>query len=117
MPDDLQTKWDIWLEDLPVINSRPIPRRLVNLDKGPPTASTLHGFCDSSSVTYGVAIYLRTEYSDGTAHSALVVATARVLPVQPITIPKAELLAAYLLAKLLAHTLNLLNIPVGTTFA
>ncbi len=117
VPDNLQQRWDTWLSDLPHINAHPVPRRMTHPSKDSPTSSALHGFCDASIVAYGAAVYLRTEYSDGSIHTALVSAKARVLPVRPITIPKAELQGAHLLAKLLHHIANLLDIPIGSCFA
>ncbi len=78
------------------------------------TSVSLHGFCDASSVAYGAAVYLRTH---GSTHTTLVIAKAHVLSVKPITIPRAELLGAHLLAKLLSHTCSVLAIPSGLVHA
>ncbi len=116
VPEDIRDRWDTWIHDLPSVNSLAIPRRL-----SPSQSSTvfqsLHGFCDASSVAYGVAIYLRTVSESGSISTTLVIAKARVLPVKPITIPRAELLGAHLLAKMLSHTSLLLEIPPSQVFA
>ncbi len=107
VPEDLRLRWDTWITDLPAINAHPVPRRLC------PSPSTLqeqlHGFCDASTVAYGAAIYLRTIHADGTTTTTLVMAKARVLPVHPITVPRAELTGAVLLAELLCHCSRLLD--------
>ncbi len=109
IPDDMAVSWSTWVEDLPSLNSHSIPRRL----SYPASQHTdeLHGICDASSCAYGASIYLRASAQDGSTHVTLLTAKARVLPVKPVTIPKAELLGAHLLAKLLHHTSEVLDIP------
>ncbi len=110
IPDDMAVSWSTWVEDLPSLNSHSIPRRL----SYPASKHTdeLHGFCDASSCAYGGAsIYFRASAQDGSTHVTLLTAKAQVLPVKPVTIPKAELLGAHLLAKLLHHTSEVLDIP------
>ena len=116
VPEDIEVKWKAWLADLPTILAHPIPRRLSNSSSSS-VSKTLHGFCDASTLAYGAAIYLRTTHEDGSISVSLVTAKARVAPVKPITIPKAELLGAHLLAKLLRHTADILGITQGCTFA
>jgi len=116
VPEDIKSAWETWIADLPAINNLAIPRRL-NSSNSRPMFTSLHGFCDASSVAYGAAIYLRTIAEDGTTSITLVVAKARVLPVKPITIPRAELLGAHLLAKMLVHTGKLLDIQPSQIFA
>ncbi len=116
VPDDIKDRWDTWIHDLPSVNSLAIPRRL-SPSQRKTVFQSLHGFCDASSVAYGVAIYLRSVSEDGSISTTLVIAKARVLPVKPVTIPRAELLGAHLLAKMLSHTSSLLEIPPSQVFA
>jgi len=116
VPDDIQLLWETWIADLPTIHEFAIPRRL-NPSNSKPLISQLHGFSDASKVAYGAAIYLRTVNEDGSISTTLVVAKARVLPVKPVTIPRAELLGAHLLARMLTHTGKLLGIPDTHLFA
>ncbi len=108
VPEAVNTKWQQWLSDLPVIHNHPVPRKLFPHSSAPDIK--LHGFCDASSVAYGAAIYARTISPDQSVHTVLVIAKARVLPTKPMTIPKAELSGAHLLAKLLCHTLHLFDL-------
>ena len=77
----------------------------------------LHGFSDASSMAYGEAVYLRIMHENMTTSVSLITAKARVLPVKAITIPRAELTAAHLLAKLLEHVAKLLHISQAQIFA
>ncbi len=115
VPEDMAESWATWVEDLQSVNGHAIPRRL-SLPSGP-HSEELHGFCDASSYAYGVSIYLRASSPDGSIHVSLVTAKSRVLPVKPVTIPKAELLGAHLLARLLSHTSSVMDIPLGQIHA
>ncbi len=108
VPPDIKDKWNAWTLEIPKILSHAISRRLTS--QGKPVFVSLHGFSDASSMAYGAAVFLRAVQEDGSISSALVVAEARVLPVKHTTIPRAELLGAHLLAKLLAHTSNILQV-------
>lgn len=72
----------------------------------------LHGFADASSYAYGVCIYL---VAKGTSeiNSSLVIAKSRIGPVEPLTIPRMELQAATMLAKLMNETKEALNLNIA----
>ena len=61
---------------------------------------TLEGFCDASSLAYGAVVYLRIETPIDTV-VRFVTAKTRVAPLHNRTIPRLELLAALLLARLI----------------
>ncbi len=115
IPEDLLQQWQAWTSDLPAIHDHPIPRFMLTCSSSD-SHVTLHGFCDASSVAYGVVIYARIEAPDSISTS-LVVAKARVLPTRPITIPKAELSGALLLAKMLKPTIDILHLPLSSAHA
>ncbi len=88
VPDDLRALWRTWVDDLHSANYHPVPRRLTKLSGV--CLEELHGFCNASLVAYGAAIYLRSDYKDKSITTSLITAKARVLPVHPVTIPRAE---------------------------
>jgi len=116
LPPEMEDTWNSWLQDLPIIGSHPIPRRFFP-GAGDVRSTTLHGFSDASEKAYGAAIYLRIMCADGSTYSCLVTAKSRVLPIKHTTVPRAELLAAHLLARLLTHIATLLDVPLHSTFA
>jgi len=54
----------------------------------------MHTFVDSSQEAYGAACYVRHIYKDGTVTCCLVASKSRVPPLQALTIPRLELMAA-----------------------
>ena len=69
-----------------------IPRCLKN-----PTSDeemTMHTFVDSSQEAYGAACYARYLYKDGTVTCCLVASKSHVAPLQDVSIPRLELMAA-----------------------
>ena len=69
-----------------------IPRCLRN----PTTVEekTIHTFVDSSQEACGAACYVRHLYKDGTLTCRLVASKSRVAPLQAVSIPRLELMAA-----------------------
>ena len=119
LPEELLPIWEQWVHDIPAITSHPIPRRYTSNDNAV-CHSELHGFSDASKDAYGAVVYLRQTHKDGTISIAMVIAKAKVAPLKGLTIPRAELLAAYLMAKLLnysAQTLHITNTTAWTDSA
>lgn len=63
----------------------------------------LHGLGHASQRAYGSAAYLCAESEDGYRVSYLVMAKSRMAPSKRVTLPRLELLAAYITAKLLDY--------------
>ena len=77
----------------------------------------LHGFCDASEVVYGAVVYLRMTDSTGDVQTSLVTSKTKVAPIKRLTIPRLELCGAQLLAQLLHHVQQVLEIPLNSVFA
>ena len=60
----------------------------------------LHGFSDASERAYAAVVYLRIEYLSGEVDTKFITSKAKVAPIKRQSIPRLELLAACLLAKL-----------------
>lgn len=86
------------LNDLKNINTLTIPRWLGSTGN----CIELHGFADASEKVYACCVYLRNKNDDGTIMSRLIAAKTKLAPVtKNITLPRLELCAAELLAKLI----------------
>ena len=70
--------------------------------------STLQGFCDASCRAYAAVVYLRIETLNG-IHVRFVAAKTHVAPISGQTIPRLELLAALLLARLITNVFKALE--------
>ncbi|PFX12674.1 hypothetical protein AWC38_SpisGene23328 [Stylophora pistillata] len=87
-----------WFNKMPALYSLKVPRCL----RDPTTIEemTMHTFVDSSQEAYGAACYVRHLYKDGTVSSRLVASKSRVAPLQAVSIPRLELMAAVVGLKL-----------------
>ena len=108
-PVDLQQLWKNWIGELPTITSHPVPRRHT-LNSSPVIFKSLHGFADASNMAYGAVVNLRQVHEVTSVSISLVLSKARVAPLKVLTTPRAELVAAYLLSKLLTYISKLLDL-------
>ena len=99
VPEDINKKWNKWIENLEKIKAVTVPRSAVN--GGEDTNLVIHGFSDASKVAVCAAVYL-VETWDNNATSRLLVAKSRIAPLE-LSIPRKELVAAHLLSKLMKH--------------
>ncbi|XP_062713178.1 uncharacterized protein LOC134290149 [Aedes albopictus] len=70
----------------------------------------VHGFSDASEAAYGACLFLRSISSDGSCSVRLLMSKSKVAPVDTKSIPRLELCAAHLLAKLLVHAMDSVEI-------
>ncbi|XP_058128539.1 uncharacterized protein LOC131292818, partial [Anopheles ziemanni] len=97
VPDDLQRKWDIFCEQLAKLQNFTITRFAFIAGYH---QAELHCFTDASEAAYGACIYIRSETSDGSVQVSLLTSKSKVAPLKPVTIPRLELCAALLGARL-----------------
>lgn len=98
--DEENSIWVVWLKSLNDIKECRVPRCLT--PKGDKyTSVELHAFCDASLQAYASAIYIRFARVNAPAHTSLVLARARVAPLKPLSVPRLELQAALLGARLI----------------
>ncbi|XP_052749744.1 uncharacterized protein LOC128200404 [Galleria mellonella] len=98
-------EWQLWLLELQKVSDFRLPRWLFTDMCDKQADLELHIFCDASSKAYASVAYLRVKMSDGSWHVAFVLARAHVAPLKVMSIPRLELQAALLGARL-AHTLK-----------
>ena len=100
LDEELTLRYSSWLSDLLKVKCIPIERRYVPNSEENAISLQIHGFGDSSEVTYAAVVYLRIETSEG-AYTQLVMSKTRVAPLAKQTIPRLELLAALILSSLI----------------
>ncbi|GFW08024.1 uncharacterized protein TNCV_2977931 [Trichonephila clavipes] len=97
LPDTINREWRQFVESLQVVNDININRCIV-LEQ--PEVIELHGFSDASQSAYGAVVYCKSITSDRKMLVHLIASKSRVAPTKQTTIPRLELCAAVLLAKL-----------------
>ena len=116
VPLPIYDDWLQWRSELHLLSNKHIPR--CYFDKRSQIATVqLHGFSDASENAYAAVIYLRMIDTFGKVQISLVTAKTKVAPIKKLTIPRLELCGAYLLAQLLSHVKNVLEIPLSNVFA
>lgn len=86
-----------WLKNLSDLNSVKIPRRFGNVIEK--SAISFHSFSDASVLAYAAALFIRVEVGDN-VEVQLIGAKSRIAPTKDTTIPRLELLAATISARL-----------------
>ncbi|XP_074028527.1 uncharacterized protein [Leptinotarsa decemlineata] len=102
-PIDVSNKWEMFKAELPKLREIQIPRQIITFGG---KAYELVGFCDSSLKGYCGVVYVRTTFTNPEAKTYLVCSKSKVAPLKPVTIPRLELCAAVLLAKLMEFLLD-----------
>jgi hypothetical protein len=92
-------KWNAVISELEQANFVQMPRCYFRLDCKPEMVE-LHAFSDASSKAYAAVVYVRSIYPDGHVQTRLLASKTKVAPIKAQTIPRLELLGAYILARL-----------------
>ena len=112
LPSQLQTKWLQWKAELPELSQFTIPRCL---RKPNPKEIDLHVFSDASEKAYATVAYLVCHYpSEILPTSCLIAAKSRVAPVKAITIPRLELMGAFLSTRVAKAIVQVLSVATTT---
>ena len=97
LPTSLREQWNQLLQTIPHLFHIKVPRKVICADA---VTVQLHGFCDSSQAAYGACLYIRSTDSNNQTFCELLCSTSKVAPIKQLSIPRLELCAAVLLAKL-----------------
>lgn len=106
--EDITNGWQQFYQGLKQVADISIPRWLGTTTQ---SKTQLHVFCDASLKAYGAVVYARTTSSDNAATTALITAKSKVADLQSVNIPRMELSAAHLGAKLATRVADVLQIP------
>ncbi|XP_037822286.1 uncharacterized protein LOC119610934 [Lucilia sericata] len=102
IPSDINEKWLEYRSTLSEFSNIKIPR-WINVSKD--FKLELHCFCDASTVAYAAAIYCRV-ITPNEIFVHLLQAKSKISPIKTVSIPRLELCAATLLAKLSERVKN-----------
>lgn len=106
------TKWLIWLRNLKGIDECKIPRHCMPVTDEL-IKTDLHIFCDASLEAFAAAAYLRSETRSRGVLVSLIMSKSRVAPVKPMTVPRLELQAALLGARMARTIVDELEIEIS----
>ena len=100
VPEQVKSRWEQWRTELQVLEKFSIPRCYKPEDFGQVVGTELHHFSDASTKGYGQCSYLWQENDKGQVHCSFVIGKARVTPLKSVTVPRLELTAAVVSAKI-----------------
>ena len=90
-----------------------VPRCLCHRDCSELTSTELHVFSDASADAYGAVAYARCTYDSETLSCNLICAKTKVAPLESVSIPRLELMAAVLALNLATSVAPVLGITVS----
>ncbi|XP_055623180.1 uncharacterized protein LOC129766628 [Toxorhynchites rutilus septentrionalis] len=105
--DSIRAKWETYCSELKHISSYRVNRYAFL----PNSTVQLHTFADASQQAYGACIYGRSTDSEGHVHVQLIASKTKVAPLKRITIPRLELSAAVLAARLHKRVTVAMDMP------
>ena len=113
MAEQSRTAWRRWLEELHYLSRVRVSRCYQPKRTARPPIAQLHHFCDASQQAYGAVSYLRTTTEDGVHHVSFVCGKAKLAPSKRLTIPRLELCAAVMAAKLEGQLKEALDLQIS----
>lgn len=76
----------------------------------------MHEFSDAFSYPYAAVVYLKVISKSGRATISLIAGKSKVAPVKPMSVPRLELSAAVLLARLINFIRQFVPIPASSCY-
>ena len=108
--DEIAERIGDWLEQLKSLQEVKIPRCLRRPE--PVKSKRIVTFVDASQQAYGAAVYMRCEYDNDTVTRRLIAAKSKVASLNPMTVPRLELMGAILGLRLTQSLLTVLEVPM-----
>ena len=115
-PEDLEQQWKNWLQEMPMLSSFCVDRCLKPTELKTPFKCELHYFSDASEIAYGAVCYLKIYDECGHQKVSFLMGKSRLAPIKLVTIPRLELCAAVLAARLHELVKRELTLPVSQVF-
>lgn len=100
VPEDVRKSFLLQLKDLHLLEEVKIPQWLMGIADHVLSCS-LHTFCDASKAAYAATVFICLEYNS-CVQVQLIEAKSQVAPIKRVTIPRLELLASTIGARLSA---------------
>lgn len=104
-------RWLDFHQGLADLEGIQVPRWLST--EGATVNAEIHGFADASERAYAAVTYLRVVRSNGAVEVHLVATKSKMAPLKQVTLPRLELCAAALLARLVVYVKRILDIKTA----
>lgn len=112
--NEIQRQWKIYKTNLLVLNELIIPRQITIKNKI--VNVQIHGFSDASEKAYGCCLYLRCSDDLGNNITNLICAKSKVAPMKTLSLPRLELCAAQLLARVASKIIPKMNLNISKKY-
>lgn len=116
VPECLNARWEEWKDGLQRLKEITIPRCYHPCNFGTIVRVELHHFSDASNTGYGSCSYIRYVNENQEVHCSLVMAKARVAPTKITSIPRLELSAAVVAARMSVMLRSELEMEIDEEF-
>ena len=111
---ELLKTWSKLLDELERVKALLLPRCYFQGIPERVVSCSLHGFGDASSKAYAAVIYLHVATTTG-SYVTFVASKSRAAPVKQLSIPRLEILAALVRARLITYVREALELDVAIT--
>ena len=111
LSDRLKALWFKWIESLKLVMIIEVERSLMNVKNADVKEIVIHGFSDASQKAYRGVIYLAVHKLNG-CQVRLLTSKTRFTPLKEMSIPRLELTAARILAKLIETVKNAIEMTI-----
>ncbi|CAB4018618.1 Hypothetical predicted protein [Paramuricea clavata] len=106
---------DTIAEEIKYLENLAIPICYVELPMNQYSRLKLHAFGDASELAYASALYLQALSVKRHVSTSLFMSKTRIAPVKRVTLPRLELTAAVITARLCTYVRNALDCPIDRT--
>ncbi|KRY26929.1 hypothetical protein T01_2962 [Trichinella spiralis] len=116
LPVPVEAVWRNWKGELADLSQVSIDRACIKCSLMELVHMDLHGFADASGSAYGAVVYLRLVHGNGKVEVRFLAAKSRVAPIKKLSLPRLELMAALLCARLVAYVKRKADLPIRSCF-
>ena len=108
LSEEIKGKFLTWISSLETEEPISVNRCYFEINPENIESLQLHAFGDGSEMAYAGAIYLRIETNE-TISTQLIMSKTRVAPLEPMSVPRLELLASLISSRLVTHVRSALS--------
>ncbi|KAK3754172.1 hypothetical protein QZH41_007960 [Actinostola sp. cb2023] len=108
-------RWTEWYTQLETLATMEIPRSFLP-KVGEIVEVQVHGFADASEKAYAGVVYVRLETDDEQVKTCMVMSKSKLAPLKRLTLPRLELMAALITARLARYVIKALNLQANSVY-